>query len=125
LLQQEALKSLLGERRVADAMKRDFHRVPGDVSVQELVDKYLLPAGVRYFVVDGTGGPAGLVTLRNIKETPRPSWPQTRVSQVMVPLGQLDTIRPDARLWSALEKMGRDGVNQLPVVADGNRVVGM
>jgi CBS domain-containing protein len=64
------------------------------------------------------------VTLASIKETPRPAWPQTTVSQVMVPLQRLDTIRPDARLWSALEKMGREGVNQLPVV-DGNGIVGM
>lgn len=77
-----------------------------------------------YFVVNGTGGAAGLVTLASIKETPRPAWPQTTVSQVMVPLERLDTIRPDARLWSALEKMGREGVNQLPVV-DGNGIVGM
>jgi Zn-dependent protease/CBS domain-containing protein len=124
LLQQEGMKSLIGERRVADAMKRDFPRVPGDVSVQELVDKYVLPTGARYFVVDGSGGPAGLVTLAGIKETPRPSWSQTRVSQVMVPFARLATIRPDARLSSVLEKMGRDGVNQLPVV-DGNGIVGM
>ena len=35
---------MMGERRVADAMKRGFPRVPGDMSVQELVDKYVLPA---------------------------------------------------------------------------------
>lgn len=88
LLQQEGLKSLIGERRVADAMKRDFPRVPGDLTVPELVDKYVLPAGARYFVVNGTGGAAGLVTLASIKETPRPAWPQTTVSQVMVPLAR-------------------------------------
>jgi CBS domain-containing protein len=92
--------------------------------VQELVDKYVLPSGARYFIVDGIGGPAGLVTLSGIKETPRPSWSQTRVSQVMVPLQRLATITPDARLWSAFERMGRGGVNQLPVM-DGNGIVGM
>ena len=62
--------------------------------------------------------------LTGIKEIPRPSWAQTPVSQIMMPLPRLDTIPPDARLWSALEKMGRDGVNQLPVV-QGNGIVGM
>jgi Zn-dependent protease/CBS domain-containing protein len=124
LLQQEGLKSLIGEHRVADAMKRDFPRVPGDLTVQELVDKYVLPSGLRYFIVDGNAAAPGLVTLSAIKETPRPSWSQTMVSQIMVPLRRMATIRPDALLWSALEKMGRDGVNQLPVV-DGNGIVGM
>jgi len=125
ILQQEGLKSLIGEHRVADAMKRDFPRVSSDVTIQDLIDKYVLPAGSRYFIVDTTNGPGGMVTLSGIKEKPRESWPQTRVSQVMVPVGRLDTIRPDARLWSAVEKMGRDGVNQLPVVDDGQGIVGV
>ena len=42
----------------------------------------------------------------------------------MVPLQRLASTSPDAVLSSALQKMGRDGVNQLPVV-EGNGVVGM
>jgi predicted transcriptional regulator len=41
-----------------------------------------------------------------------------------VPLQKLATIRPDAVLWPVIEKMGRDGVNQLPVVV-GNGIVGI
>ena len=124
LLRQEGLKSLIGQHRVADAMRRDFPRVPADLTVQDLVDKYVFPSGGRYFIVNGNGGAAGLVTLSGVKHTPRPSWPETTVSQVMVPLQRLTTIRPDALLWSALEKMGRDGVNQMPVI-DGNGIVGV
>lgn len=125
ILQQEGVKSLIGGHRVAEAMRRDFPHVSGDVTVQELVDKYVLPSGARYFVVDMNGRAAGLVTLTSIKEIPRPSWGQRSVSEVMVPLQRLDTIRPDAQLWSALERMGRDGVNQLPVVDDGKGIVGV
>jgi CBS domain-containing protein len=42
----------------------------------------------------------------------------------MVALSKVAVTRPDTVLWSALEKMGRDGVNQLPVV-EGNGVVGV
>jgi Zn-dependent protease len=123
-LQQEMLKSVLGDHRVHDAMQRDFPQISGDISLQDLVDKYILPAGVRYFVVSGDSGLTGLVTLACIQKVPREEWATTRASQVMVPLQRLASISPDAVLWTALEKMGRDGVNQLPVV-EGNGVVGM
>jgi CBS domain-containing protein len=55
---------------------------------------------------------------------PRSDWASTRAAKVMVPLKKLDSTRPDAELWSAMEKMGRDGVNQLPVV-EGSGIVGM
>jgi CBS domain-containing protein len=42
----------------------------------------------------------------------------------MVPFQNLATTQPNAVLWSALEKMGRDGVNQLPVL-EGNGIVGI
>jgi Zn-dependent protease/CBS domain-containing protein len=122
--QQEALKSVIGDHSVMEAMKRDFPHVSGSVNLQELVEKHVLPVGVRYFVVNDASGPAGMVTLGGIRKVPRSAWPATMASQVMIPLQKLATIRPDARLWSALELMGRKGVNQLPVV-DGGGIVGI
>jgi Zn-dependent protease/CBS domain-containing protein len=117
-LQQDVLKTLLGGHRVIEAMTRKFPEVPGDTTLQELVDQHILPTGARYFVVNGPDGAPGLVTLGAIQSVPRSDWPATRVEQVMVPVQKLDSTRPDAVLWSALQKMGRDGVNQLPVVED-------
>ena len=42
----------------------------------------------------------------------------------MLPLEKMKRISPDKELWTALEQMDRDGVNQLPVMSDG-RMVGM
>lgn len=117
-LRQENIKWLLGDHRVRDAMKRDFPQIDGDVSLQKLVDDYILPNAVRYFVVDAHNGMPGLVTLASIRHVPRSEWPVTTAAQVMVPLQRLDSTSPDSALWTALEKMGRDGVNQLPVVKD-------
>ncbi len=123
-LQQEALKDLLGGHKVADAMRRDFPQVPAGTTLQDLVDRYLLPAKTRYVVVTDGSGAAGMATLSAIREVPHQAWPTTLASNVMVPFQKLETTEPNAVLWSALEKMGRDGVNQLPVV-DGNGIVGM
>jgi len=123
-LQQEALRNLLGGHRVADAMQHNFAHARGDLTLQELVDRYILPTNARTVIVTGPDGTPGVVTLATIRETPTHAWPTTMASQVMTPLQTMDTTRPGAILWSALEKMGRDGVNQLPVV-DQSGVVGM
>ena len=66
----------------------------------------------------------GLITLHQIKEVPREKWPTTHAAEVMLPLDQMKWIGPDKELWTALEQMDRDGVNQLPVIA-GGRIAGM
>jgi Zn-dependent protease/CBS domain-containing protein len=123
-LQISMLKNVLGEHKVIDAMKRDFPRVAGDVPLQEIVDKFVLTQGERNFVVNGSDSQSGVVTLEAIRAVPRSAWPATPASQAMVPLPKLTTIGSDTLLWSALEKMGHDGSNQLTVV-DGNRIVGI
>jgi CBS domain-containing protein len=42
----------------------------------------------------------------------------------MIPLEKLSCLDPNAELWTAMEKMGRDGINQMPVMF-GNNLVGM
>jgi Zn-dependent protease len=120
-------KDLLEAHKVSEVMTQDFARISGDVTLQEIVDKSILAQGRRSFVVDNGNGPSGLVTLSTIKQVPRSSWPTTTAAQVMIPLEKVISIEPSAPLWTAFEKMGRDGVNQLPVLnGDGtNAIVGM
>jgi CBS domain-containing protein len=42
----------------------------------------------------------------------------------MTPIEKLSRIDANAELWTAFEKMGRDGINQMPVMK-GNELVGM
>jgi len=125
--QSQLVKGLLGAHKVSEVMNQDFARVPGDVTLQELVDKNVLAQGRRSFVVGNGSGSAGLVTLSTIKHVPRSAWPTTTAAQVMIPLDKVVSIQPTAELWTALEKMGRDGVNQLPVLnGDADKgIVGM
>ena len=64
------------------------------------------------------------MTLHQIKELPRLDWATTNAAQAMIPMERLKCIEPDAELWAALQKMDRNGVNQLPVTRD-NHVIGM
>jgi len=117
-LQLESARALVGEHRVADAMRRDFPRVPGITTLQDLVDHFVAAGSSRYFVVDAGMGGEGLITIEAIRTVPRPAWPTTTAEQVMTPVERLDAVTPETGLWAALDKMGRDGVNQLPVLVD-------
>src|ERR1700739_1824004 len=58
-LQHEALRSLIGDHYVVEAMKRNFPYISGDVTLQELVDKQILTGGARYFRVGDARLPTG------------------------------------------------------------------
>jgi CBS domain-containing protein len=53
---------------------------------------------------------------------PRARWPYTTVADVMQPLDRVRTVRADTPITDALELMGSQDLNQLPVIAEGSLV---
>jgi CBS domain-containing protein len=84
-----------------------------------LVDEHLLPTGQRCFVGEEKGSVAGIITPHEVKSIARVRWPYTTVDEVMLPLDRLHAVSSDTLVTEALETMGREDVNQLPVVNDG------
>ena len=118
-VKQETLQGVLSGHRVSEAMRRDFTAVVPDTTLEELVNDHILGAGRRSLIVKRGDRVAGLLTLHHIKGIPRSDWPTVRADQAMIPAEQMKRVRPDAELWTVLEEMDRDGVNQLPVMTDG------
>lgn len=113
-----ALTTGLKDVHVADVMDRDCTTVDGNLNVESLVEDYLLRTGRRCFVVAQKGQVEGLVTPHEIKALERQRWPYTTLHDIMRPLEELHTVSPATSVMEALETMGRDDVNQLPVMAD-------
>lgn len=105
--------------RVADVMETDCPVVDGRSNLQTVADEYLLRTGRRCFTVVEDGRVVGLITSHEIKQVERARWPYTTVDTAMRPLEQLRTVAPETPVTEALEVMGRDDLNQLPVVSDG------
>ena len=122
--QQVTVQALLARHTVKQAMSSRGVSVPADLTLQQLVDGHILGSGRRCFLVSRGQDNVGLITLHGIKEIPRSDWEKTTVSQAMLPLDRVKRVGPDAELWPTLELMDREGVNQLPVMSDG-QVVGM
>lgn len=123
-VQQQMVQGLLLGHRVSEAMGDACMHVLGETTLQKLVDQEVLAHGRRCFLVYRADRPVGLLTLHNIKEFPRTSWTTTTAAEAMIPLEKLSTTDPRAELWTALEKMGVDGINQMPVMQENN-LVGM
>ncbi len=121
---QVVFQGALAGHRVSQAMSTGCAAVPADLTLQQLVDEHILTSGRRCFLVNRGENTLGLMTLHRVKEVSRLDWAHTTAAQVMLPLGELKRIGPDAELWTALQQMDRDGVNQLPVMTD-SRIVGM
>jgi CBS domain-containing protein len=104
---------------VGDVMTREFPVVDGNSNLETFVQDHLLPSGHRCFVVLEQGRPAGIITPHEVKTIARARWPYTTVGDVMRSLENLSTVGPERPVTEALELMGREDVNQVPVVQRG------
>jgi len=118
------VKDLLAGHKVSEMMSRDCTQIPADLTLQELVEKHVLTGGHRCFVVNRGDETVGLLTLSEIKKVPRSSWPTTNAAQAMIPRDNLTSAPANAEVWTTIENMGRDNLNQLPVV-DGGKIIGV
>jgi Zn-dependent protease len=118
-VQQVRMHDLLSGHTVDQVMSRSCVMVSADLTLQELVNQYFLDRGERCVVVMRNDQPAGFLTLHNVRQVAREQWLTATVAQVMTPMDKVKVTRPEVGLAQALDQMGTDGVNQLPVMADG------
>jgi len=116
---QGMLTSVLRGVTVGEVTNPKPATVPADISLQQLVDAYFLPGGLRYALVMQTDRLLGLITLGDIRHIPREQWGQVPVSTAMIPLSRLHVVTPQQSLSDVLPLMAGRDVNQLPVVENG------
>jgi Zn-dependent protease len=109
----------LRDHSVSDLMQRDCGTVESYISVRDFVDQYLVHSGTRCFMVAQDHHIAGLVTANDTARVPRANWDQTSVQSIMRPLTQLRSVPPEMPALKALELMGRENLNQLAVISNG------
>ncbi len=123
-IQHQMTRGLLTGYTVAQAMRKNYVTIPGETLLQDVIDHHILRGRQRSFIVEQNRQPAGLLTLHGIKEVPRTGWVTITAAEAMVPMAEVKWVTPQTELWTALEQMDHDGVNQLPVLC-GGEVVGV
>jgi Zn-dependent protease len=121
---QATLEAIFKGVTVSEVMNPNPATVPANISLQKLVDEFLLPHGWRSACVLQDNRLAGLITLGDIRHIPRERWAQIPVGFAMIPLEKLHIVSPGQSLNEVLPLMVAQDVNQVPVVT-GGRLVGV
>lgn len=121
---QDTLATIFKDVPVSRVMNPHPATVPANISLQRLVDEFLLPQGWRCACVLQGERFAGLITLGDVRHIPQEEWPQTPVGLVMVPQEKLHVVSPEQSFEQVLPLMVSRDVNQVPVVS-GDQLVGV
>lgn len=98
--------------------------VPSDVTLNQVVQEYILPSGCRLFMVADRGRLEGILPLQNIKPVSQQNWGVTQVKEIMLPIDKLKAAYPEQDALSVLEQMDESDTNQM-LVSGGGRVIGV
>lgn len=120
LLVNDALR----EVRVEDLMITNLDTVPAELTIQQLVDDYILPHRDPGFLVIEGGLVQGIVCLDDVKKMSRERWEHTTIGDIMITKNRLDKVSPGDDAGVALAKLTANNIHQIPVVQE-NRVRGI
>ncbi len=121
---QVELQSTLQGVSVGQVMNPRPVTVPGNISLQRLMDEYFLPLGLHSAPVTQGDYLSGLITFTDIAGVARERWSYIPVGHVMRLLEQVYMTTPEQPLQDVLKMMGTQDINQVPVIQDG-RLVGL
>ena len=94
----------------------DYEAVSPELTLAELAEEHVLGGQGRCFAVMAGEELLGLVTLTDLRKTPRDDWRTTTVYRAMTPFTNLKTVGAKDDLTKVLELMASGDVNQIPLV---------
>ncbi len=117
-------RGMLAGAPVRRFMTRDPVTVPPGITLQALVDDYVYAHHHEQFpVVDGERL-IGSIGVRQLKATPRESWPHRTVAEIAEPASDVNTVDAETDAAKALSLMTRSGRGRL-LVTERGRLVGI
>lgn len=118
------LEAILGKLTARDVMRETFVNVTPGISVQQLVDDYMVGLGERAVMVANDGAVLGILTVDDVRKVPREQWRQVPAQRIMTPREEVVTVVAGARAVDVLMLLSEKHLNQVPVLEEG-RMIGM
>jgi Zn-dependent protease/CBS domain-containing protein len=116
---QEKSRESLRSYRVADVMTTDWFTLPGDTLLTSPLVVQGLNGRDAFVGVLVAGRMEGIVTRRQLAQTPMGAWPDTRLYQLMVPLHSIPRVGPAAAIYDVSETMESDNIDRFAVESNG------
>jgi Zn-dependent protease len=121
---QLLIKNVLVGEPISRFMVADVVTAPPSITVYDLIEDYFYKYHYKMFPVTNNGTLKGCVTTKQIKELSRENWATSRVSDIVKPCSEENTISPDADAMKALSLMNSTGNSRLMVI-EGNKLLGV
>jgi Zn-dependent protease len=122
--QQAGLQQILTGVRVRNIMTRDIVTLSPSMTLANVVDDYFLKYGYGGFPVVENGTLSGILTLKEVKNTPREDWGTVKVSDILPPHDKKWEISPDEEVLKVLELMMKADKGRIIVTEKGS-IVGL
>jgi len=120
-IREQSLQEHLAGVRVKDVMNRSPECVSPSASVETVVHGSFIQRGLRALPVCSDSGLLGIVTLADVKRLPQDRWANTPIQEIMT-RSPLESVNENDDLNGALKSLAQNGLNQIPVMADGHLV---
>jgi Zn-dependent protease/predicted transcriptional regulator len=120
--QQVVVQDMLEGVSVSRLMRSEPPTVEPNLPISSLVYDHLMGTDERAFPVLDQGRLVGLICLEDVRKVPREEWDRMRINEIMTPSEDLEIISPREDATTALEKISRRDINQVPVVQNGELV---
>ncbi len=121
-----AVRDMLRGVTVGQLMEPSAPAVPPQMPLAQLLTQYILPYNLRSLpVVDEYGRLVGIITLGDIRDVPQEQWGVVTIGQVMTGADKLQVAHPQDGLDRAAQVLMDGQFDQLPVVDQYGRLIGM
>ena len=108
--------------KVSDIMTTDLITLEGNTTLSRTLEEYFFKHHFVSFPITRLGKVTGLLTLNNIRATPKDRWDETLASEVMQPLVDEGRLGPDDAIMDALKIMGETHQGRLLVMDNGHLI---
>ncbi|MBC7172074.1 MAG: site-2 protease family protein [Polyangiaceae bacterium] len=116
---REVMQDALENVHVRDVMQVRPATVSGEMPLATLVQDYVMQSDQGAFPVVRGDTLVGIVSLEDVRKTPRERWGEVVVADAMTPADQLATLGPEDDATEAFREIATRGLRQIPVVEDG------